>query len=100
MLLSVAAVDVTNTTTPSRVDLGVTTTITALHKQVGYVPLSFDRDHEVELAQLGATEEGGQDVRLHVQVGVLCVCAVVQDVSRMCALGLLHVCWLFAGRHM
>lgn len=55
--------------------------------QVGYIPLSYDRDHEVELAQV-APDEQGRDTRLHVQVrtgaapppwlySVLVVCACV-----------------------
>lgn len=42
--------------------------LAALHRQVGYIPLSFDRDHEVALAEL-APDEHGKDTRLHVQVG-------------------------------
>lgn len=39
----------------------------ALHKQVGYVPHSFDRDHEVELAETDVAEDG-TSFALHVQV--------------------------------
>jgi hypothetical protein len=42
--------------------------LAALHKQVGYIPHSFDRDHEVQLAEL-SPDERGLDTRLHVQVG-------------------------------
>lgn len=43
--------------------------LAALHKQVGYIPLSYDRDHEVELAEM-APDEHGKQVRLHVQVSL------------------------------
>lgn len=59
--------------------------VVCLCYQVGYIPLSYDRDHEVELAQV-APDEQGRDTRLHVQVHtgagplvppVLVVCACV-----------------------
>ena len=39
----------------------------ALHKQLGYIPHSYDRDHEAELAETAVAEDG-KTFTLHVQV--------------------------------